>query len=177
MNRITTDDVNWWPPRPLVLGHRIYHWNCWNVTLADMVYVPGMVQLILWDARNRRELVLKDTMWQGQRPWAEPGDPLDVFGIGERTVPGYRYSFVGLANHARGMYAHVNCWRSTINWLEADTYFGTKGKREAQLMLMTYYAGVGEVLFRTWGGTGALLVQKADEFVRFMLKSWRFEYI
>lgn len=175
MNRITTDEAKWWPPKPLVLCNRVYHWTCWNTTLSDIVYVRGMLQLIVWDDRNQRELVVKDSMWQGANPPIQAGDKVDVFGIGERAVQGNQYSFVAIACYSRGVYAHLNCWRASINWADAFRHFGTRNKRDARHVLSSYYTGVMEVLFRASGDTGYQLAAKAEREAQFFLRAWTFE--
>lgn len=177
MNRVTTDSSNWWPAKPLVLGTRIYHWTCWNATVSDMLFTPGMLQLILWDSNNQREFVLKDSLWPGPPPATKAGDELVVFGIGERVMQNNQYSFVGLVDHRAGQLAHVNGWRSSIPWLRADSYFGVRSKKEGRNLLMTYYSAVWEVLYRTAGEVGHALVSKAEESARHNLKGWSFERI
>lgn len=145
--------VNWWPPRPLVLGSRIYHWEYFKYQVQLVVRTTRTAEIHVRHEADGQPLVINSPSLA--RFTVQEGDTLSVFGLGELSVQRY-WHFVTFVNKSRGNWVVMDGWESTIPWQQAATHFGIRRKRrELHDLLNRYLSSACELALRDLGFSDA----------------------
>lgn len=176
LSRVTSDDDNAGPPRPLVMGSYVYYWTLWRGVLVDAVYTPRFAQFIV-QLPDGNDLVVKDPEYRHPNDTEVlAGHELEVIGLGDRTQ-GSTFYYCGLLDITSGAIRHLGCWLQHIDWSRANQYFGWRTSREAKDAVLAYYAAVFEVLARScYGPLGTGFEQHVVPAAEKEMKSWKIRF-
>lgn len=176
MNRVTSDDDTAGPPRPLVLGHYVYHWTTWSGVLLDVVYTPRFAQFSV-RTDDGRDFVIKNTEHAyPDDADVQSGHNVQVFGLGDLSG-GNMYHFCGLLDVTSRAMRHLNGWLQQIDWSTANQYFGWRTHREATDGVRAYYTAVYEVLARScYGPLGTGFAEHVVPAAENEVRKWKFSF-
>lgn len=164
-----TKVLDWWPPKPLVLGSRIYHWACFKYRVLHVVRTTRTAELHLEGLTDGSHLVINSA---SLIPFTvHEGDILDAFGLGELAVE-QRWYFAPIVNTTRRVWILSDGWEKTIPWQNAATYFGIRRKRrEIHDILTRYLTAACELALRDVCCTPAELAVAVPNNVQYVLKT------
>jgi len=169
--RLTNDSSNWWPPKPLVLGNRVYHWYCWHVMVTDTVYTSNFLQLSITDLENNTSRSFRSKALRLAK--FAPNDELDFFGIGDQVETPNLYTNFSLINKTQKHWCLDDAFWNEPHWHTADQYFGVPSRRSAVRDLIDRsFAAACEVCLRTLGHTGPELQRLVEDQTASYVRGW-----
>ncbi|MEQ9617182.1 MAG: hypothetical protein RLN60_04010 [Phycisphaerales bacterium] len=145
-----------WPPPPLALGNRFFHWILNTGRVLDVfraneygqfqVQIDGEPDIKVWKAVELRET---NTM---------PGDQIKIVSLCERAVTN-RNTYISLINFTRGgvtpLFFLVNKWKREIRYYDRPHHFGVRNQRAADQLLEQYFYAMAYQSWRIAGATEA----------------------
>jgi len=163
------EPVSWWPPQPLVLGSRIYHWACYNVRVQHVVRTPRTAELHVINVNNNQPMVINSPRLVHFR--ANQSDYVDLFGLAEMSVEQV-WHFTSAVNRTQPSWIMLDSWENTIPWQLAVTHFRIRRKRsELYDLIKQYLTATIEIALRDLGASGAELIALRDKAVNQRLKT------
>lgn len=129
-----------WPPPPLTMGSRIYHWGLSHGQILDVVcthnygqfqvQVDGEPDVKVWKREELRSAP------------GSPGDRIEIMSLSERAVTS-RWTYVGFINLTRGgfvpLHFQVHAWGNGVQYAQRPEYFGVRTQRAADRLLERYF--------------------------------------
>ncbi len=173
MQRVTTDDEEWWPPKGLVFGSHVYSWVWWRGDLQEVTVGAGVLQLVMCERETHQVRVFKDPKWRFPSCGFKAGQDVWILGLGERAT-GSGYYACSIVIDALETWNYLAQWEASIDWPNAGTIFGARTKRDAKELLRTYYTAVAEISIRARGFTGRDIEQHAPIEAEKMMQHWKF---
>lgn len=156
-----------WPPPPLTMGNRIFHWVVSQGRILDVVrthnfgqfqvQVDGEPDIKVW----KREELRSST--------CAPGDHLDIVSLCERAVSN-RATYVGYVNLTRGgflpLHYLIHAWTANVHYAKRPEYFGVRNQRAVDQLLERYFYELSYNFMRLCGGSDAESRRFASESAR-----------
>ena len=159
-----------WPPDPLVLGNRVFHWTCWNVVVNEVIATSRISQLHLTDTNSNESFVLKcNEFCRGE---ASVGDELSLLGLGDQAADPGRYTRVAWINNTGGGWGLFDFWeRQHFSDEQCMARFGLPRKKKAlRNLLEMYYTVLCQICLQNFGYTEPELSEWTKKNVRFFIK-------
>lgn len=167
-----------WPPPPLTLGTRIYHWGISQGRVLDVirahnygqfqVQVEGEPDVKVWKLEELRTAE------------AAPGDHIQILSLSERAVTN-RWTYVSFINMTRGglcpLHFMIHAWGASTQYSQLPQYFGVRNHRAVEQVVASFFYEVTYQTLRLCGDSDASARQfasaNASQAAKYHLKRWR----
>lgn len=129
-----------WPPQPLILGTRIYHWGLSHGRILDIVrgHSLGQFQVEIQGEPDLKTWKLPELL---NTP-CMPGDRLEIVSLCEKAATN-RWTYICYANLDRSWFNPlsflINSWIEHVHYSNRPQYFGVRNQKAVDQLLEKFF--------------------------------------